>query len=65
MDLDAISKEAEAQISNAADLNSLDKVRVEYLGKKGRLTELLKGQMHKSARLPVNESIKPNSIFRF
>jgi phenylalanyl-tRNA synthetase alpha chain len=43
MDLDAISKEAEAQISNAADLNSLDKVRVEYLGKKGRLTELLKG----------------------
>lgn len=43
MDLDAISKEAEAQISSAADLNSLDKVRVEYLGKKGRLTELLKG----------------------
>lgn len=43
MDLDAISKEAETQISDAADLNSLDKVRVEYLGKKGRLTELLKG----------------------
>ncbi|GGD77992.1 phenylalanine--tRNA ligase subunit alpha [Lacimicrobium alkaliphilum] len=43
MDLEAISKEAEAQISDAADLNVLDKVRVEYLGKKGRLTELLKG----------------------
>ncbi|WP_088328426.1 phenylalanine--tRNA ligase subunit alpha [Lacimicrobium sp. SS2-24] len=43
MDLDAISKEAEAQVSDATDLNALDKVRVEYLGKKGRLTELLKG----------------------
>lgn len=34
MDLDGISKEAEAQISSAADLNSLDKVRVEYLARK-------------------------------
>ena len=43
MDLDAIIKQAEAQINDAQDANSLDAVRVEYMGKKGRLTDLLKG----------------------
>ncbi|GAA0346869.1 phenylalanine--tRNA ligase subunit alpha [Bowmanella denitrificans] len=43
MDLEAISKEAAALVANATDMVELDKVRVEFLGKKGKLTELLKG----------------------
>ncbi|MEP1868405.1 MAG: phenylalanine--tRNA ligase subunit alpha, partial [Paraglaciecola sp.] len=43
MDLDAIIKEAETQINLAQDVNTLDGVRVEFMGKKGRMTELLKG----------------------
>ena len=43
MDLDAIIKEAETQINVAADANTLDAVRVEFMGKKGRMTDLLKG----------------------
>ncbi|GAB5378734.1 MAG: phenylalanine--tRNA ligase subunit alpha [Aliiglaciecola sp.] len=43
MDLDAIIKQAEEQINAAQDANTLDAVRVEFMGKKGRMTELLKG----------------------
>ena len=43
MDLDAIIKQAEAHISEAQDANTLDAVRVDYMGKKGQLTDLLKG----------------------
>ena len=43
MDLDAIISEAEEQINAAADVNILDDVRVDFMGKKGRMTELLKG----------------------
>jgi phenylalanyl-tRNA synthetase alpha chain len=43
MDLDAIISEAEQQINAAADVNILDAVRVDFMGKKGRMTELLKG----------------------
>lgn len=43
MDLDAIINEAEAQINTAQDAPTLDAVRVEFMGKKGRMTELLKG----------------------
>lgn len=43
MDLDAIIKQAEAQINDAQDANTLDAVRVDFMGKKGQLTELLKG----------------------
>ena len=43
MDLDAIINEAEAQINAAQDAPTLDAVRVEFMGKKGRMTELLKG----------------------
>ncbi|MDN4501429.1 phenylalanine--tRNA ligase subunit alpha [Alteromonadaceae bacterium BrNp21-10] len=43
MDLDAIIKQAEEQINNATKPAELDNVRVEYLGKKGKLTDLLKG----------------------
>lgn len=43
MQLDAIVKQAEQQISQAQDAVTLDAVRVDFMGKKGQLTELLKG----------------------
>jgi phenylalanyl-tRNA synthetase alpha chain len=43
MDLDAIIMQAEEQINAAQDVNVLDAVRVDFMGKKGRMTELLKG----------------------
>jgi phenylalanyl-tRNA synthetase alpha chain len=43
MDLNAIISEAEEQINAAGDVNTLDAVRVDFMGKKGRMTELLKG----------------------
>ena len=42
-DLENIVAEAENDISAAQDLAALDDVRIRYLGKKGRLTALLKG----------------------
>ncbi|MFK8049149.1 MAG: phenylalanine--tRNA ligase subunit alpha [Halioglobus sp.] len=41
--LDALADEAKAAISTAEDLATLEQLRVDYLGKKGRLTALLKG----------------------
>ncbi|MEX1237150.1 MAG: phenylalanine--tRNA ligase subunit alpha, partial [Pseudomonadales bacterium] len=38
-----IVEKAKAEIESAADSASLDAVRVRYLGKKGELTDLLKG----------------------
>lgn len=38
-----IAKQARTSISSAADLSALENLRVEYLGKKGKLTALLKG----------------------
>ncbi|MGS2721225.1 phenylalanine--tRNA ligase subunit alpha [Paraglaciecola aestuariivivens] len=43
MDLEAIISEAERQINAAQDAQTLDAVRVDFMGKKGRMTELLKG----------------------
>lgn len=42
-ELQQISSEAEAAVTSAPDLAALDNLRVEYLGKKGKLTALLKG----------------------
>lgn len=41
--LDELKLEAVAVIEQAADGNTLEQLRVEYLGKKGKLTALLKG----------------------
>ncbi len=41
-DVDQLLGEARAEIEAAADLAALDQVRVRFLGKKGRLTDLLK-----------------------
>ncbi len=43
MELDAIINEARVSVAEAQSIAALDQIRVDYLGKKGRLTELLKG----------------------
>ncbi|MDG0970481.1 MAG: phenylalanine--tRNA ligase subunit alpha [Porticoccaceae bacterium] len=42
-ELQILASQAEASINDAVDLSGLDDLRVEYLGKKGKLTGLLKG----------------------
>ncbi|OBS10995.1 phenylalanine--tRNA ligase subunit alpha [Acidihalobacter prosperus] len=42
MELDALKREALSRVGEATDLGALDALRVEYLGKKGVLTEQLK-----------------------
>jgi len=41
--LQDLIKQAETAVQQAADLNSLDDIRVKFLGKKGALTEILQG----------------------
>jgi phenylalanyl-tRNA synthetase alpha chain len=43
MDLEAIVKKAEEEIQQSTSVAQLDEVRVNYMGKKGELTALLKG----------------------
>lgn len=42
LDTKALLEEAKAKVSSAEDLSALDQVRIDYLGKKGKITELLK-----------------------
>lgn len=48
-DITALQKEALAAIDAANDIQALESIRVEYLGKKGKLTEILKGLSSLSA----------------
>ncbi|MDC1117152.1 hypothetical protein OAS73_04655 [Luminiphilus sp.] len=50
--LDTLKAEATTAISSAEDASALEKLRVELLGKKGRVTDLLKslGQLDASER---------------
>ncbi len=52
-DLEEIWRQAEVEITAAADLKLLDDCRILYLGKKGKLTEYLKtlGQLPAEERL--------------
>jgi len=43
MDLEAIIQEAQAAVANANTSVELDAVRVEFMGKKGKVTDLMKG----------------------
>jgi phenylalanyl-tRNA synthetase alpha chain len=62
MQIEELLAQANSQIDGAQDLASLDAVRVEYLGKKGKLTALLKGlsslpvEEKKSAGQKINEA---------
>lgn len=53
-DIEIIKKEIEEQITNAVDARTLDDVRVTALGKKGRVTELLKSL----GTLPLEQRIE-------
>ncbi len=58
-DIEVIKNEIEEQIKNAPDLKALDEVRVNALGKKGRITELLKtlGSMPMEERIEFGKKI--------
>lgn len=58
-DIEVIKKEIEAQIAAAADTKTLDDARVAALGKKGRITELLKtlGSMPMEERIEFGKKI--------
>lgn len=45
-DIDLIKNEAFLAIESATDISSLEEIRVEFLGKKGRLTDILKNLVH-------------------
>lgn len=57
--LEDILRSAESAIKSAADLKSLDNYRVQYLGKKGQLTEYLKtlGQLPPKERPATGQKI--------
>lgn len=57
--LDDIVQHAQAAIKTAADLKTLDACRVQYLGKKGQLTEILKtlGQLSPEERPAAGQKI--------
>ncbi|KTD79314.1 phenylalanine--tRNA ligase subunit alpha [Legionella waltersii] len=48
-DINTIQDQALEAIKKAQDITSLEQIRVDFLGKKGQLTELLKGLAHLSA----------------
>jgi phenylalanyl-tRNA synthetase alpha chain len=62
MGIDELLEQARDRVQGAADLAALDAVRVEYLGKKGKMTALLKGlseliaEERKSAGQRINEA---------
>jgi phenylalanyl-tRNA synthetase alpha chain len=41
-DMEKLSKEARSAVEKAADMDSLEKLRVEYLGRKGKITQILR-----------------------
>ena len=53
-DIEIIKNEVAEQIANATDIKALDDVRVASLGKKGRVTELLKTL----GSMPIEERIE-------
>ena len=55
---DTINAQAISEINSASDLKQLDKIRVNYLGKKGRITEQLK----MLGTLPPDERPKAGQI---
>lgn len=64
MDIENILKRGQEATANAADLRALDDVRVAYLGKKGKLTSLLKslGQVDASERPQVGAKINEAKV---
>jgi len=59
IDFDQLRREALAQVGAAADAPAVEQVRIDWLGKKGRITELFKqmGAMTPNARRAFGEEI--------
>lgn len=57
-DLLLLQQDASTAIANAQDLQTLDAIRVDFLGKKGRLTDILKTLAH----LPAQEKPKVGQL---
>ncbi len=57
--VEQILKQAQQEISQAPDQRALDQLRVQYLGKKGQLTELLKtlGKLSENERREAGKSL--------
>ncbi len=53
-DITLLQQQAFAAVLNAEDANQLDAIRVDYLGKKGRLTEILKNLV----QIPIEDRSK-------
>ncbi|PHS76017.1 MAG: phenylalanine--tRNA ligase subunit alpha [Porticoccus sp.] len=60
--LELLAREAQQAIEQAQDLAALDQVRVEYLGKRGRLTDMLKGLGKLSAEERPAAGAKINEV---
>ena len=56
--LELLKEEALAKIEAASDVKELNEVRVAYLGKKGPITDLLKGM----GKLPAEERPKMGAL---
>ena len=56
--INKLQVQALSEINSASDLRQLDQIRVDYLGKKGRLTEQLK----LLGELPIEERPKAGQI---
>lgn len=63
-DVTELLNSASERVSNAQDIETLDAVRVEYLGKKGALTELLKqlGQLSPEERPKVGQAVNEAKV---
>ena len=62
--IDNITKKAQLAINNAQNLTDLDKIRVEFLGKKAELSALLKGlgKLSKQQRPKMGEAINKAKV---
>ena len=62
--IDTILDKAKAQVADANDLKALDDIRVQFLGKKGELTALLKGlgQLSAEERPKMGEAINQAKV---
>jgi len=59
LNIQSIIETAQSAIATSADLATLDQIRIDYLGKKGQLTELLKslGQLPAEERPAAGQSV--------
>lgn len=62
--LNTLTDEAIEQVDNASDLDELDQIRVDYLGKKGKITALLKslGKLSAEERPAAGASINAAKV---